>query len=183
MAEDRTRTIIEAMMPSFRKTRAATSDYLQSQARRMGHAGAFRDASRATAPFAAEAGEAARKAAVEGTRLQQQQEQFETQQEAWERSFRETQEQNQRTNLLNQFKTTGIWTPEMLEVFGYDISKGQQRDIQKQLDILGVGTAGAATGPFGSRNPMLFKRALQSPGFASNTAQRRQQAWLRSQFG
>lgn len=178
--------IVQATQKTLQKQKSGISDYMRQQALRTGQS--TQDLAKALTPYAEAAGSAAAGAGVEATRLGQQKEQFETQQQAWEKQFAEAQKQNQLNQMMAQFQATGVWTPQMIEAFGYDLSKSQQRDVQKQLGILGVQPGGEqapwAGGPFGGQNRQIYQRAFQpGPGIGANTAQRRQQAWLQSQFG
>jgi hypothetical protein len=128
------------------------------------------------------------KLGAEAERMGQQQEQFETQQKAWEKQFAESQKQNRFSQLMAQYKATGVMTPELMKEFGLsDISRGDIRERDRQLELLGIASSGEQApysgGPFGANNKMLYERAMMPGPQFSNRAQRNQQAWLRNQFG
>jgi hypothetical protein len=118
-------------------------------------------------PFADAAGDAAAKAGVQASQMAQKQEQFDTQQQAWEKNFNQGQENWKATfdqrnkdqemqNMMNVFQATGKFTPEMLDAFGYgDMSFGDQRKMQQQMSLAGLGGSGSTGGgnTFGSGNP------------------------------
>lgn len=177
--------IVQATQKTLQKQKSGISDYMRQQALRTGQS--TQDLAKALTPYAEAAGSAAAGAGLEAERLGQRKEMFETQQEAWEKQFAETQKQNQLNQMMAQFQATGVWTPEMIEAFGYDLSKSQQRDVQKQLGILGIEPGGGQApwqgGPFGTQNRQLYQRAFQPGPRFGTTSQKRQQAWLQSQFG
>lgn len=182
MANETIDNVIKGMMPNIKTQQEGIYNYIQQLNRRLGVGGGSRLAAQAVAPYAEQASQKAGDLALAASREDEQKRQFEENLAQRKTEFANYQQQQKLANMIEQFKTTGVWTPEMLEAFGYDISKGQQRDIQDQLNILGVGQEGAASGPFGSQNQMLFNRALQpSPTFGGKAGQR-QDAWLRSQF-
>jgi hypothetical protein len=110
------------------------------------------------------------------------------QQKAWEKQFAESQKQNRFSQLMAQYKATGVMTPELMKEFGLsDISRGDIRERDRQLELLGIASSGEQApysgGPFGANNKMLYERAMMPGPQFSNRAQRNQQAWLRNQFG
>lgn len=185
--------IISSMNPNLKRQQAGMQQFIQQMAQRQGTAGAYRRSAEAVAPYAEEASKKAGDLALSATRLDEQKAQFETQQEAWERQFAESQSQNKMTNLLNQYNATGVWTKEMLDAFGFDPSRSGQRNLGRDLSELGLTqgsgggpgqpNTGASSGSFGQNNEMLYKRAFQPLSQFSTKSQRNQQAWLQSQFG
>jgi len=175
-----------ATMPQMRQQQETMRRILQGHGQRVGSKGAVAQSRKAVDAFATQSGNVAARLGADAESMGQQQEQFDKKVAMDEARFAESQKQNKLNQMMSQFQATGIWTPEMIEAFGYDLSKGEQRDIQKQKDILGAGAEGGgpASGPFGQNNQMLFNRAMQpGPSIGSNRAQRNQQAWLQSQFG
>jgi hypothetical protein len=158
-------TIQQGMMPNLKKQRAGMYDYLLQLSQRQGVGSAMQNVAKGMAPYAEEAGQAAAQAGVKATEMSQRQEQFETQQTAWEKSRTQqqenweksfTQQQNQQNmiNMMNLFKQTGTMTPEMMEQFGFgDMTRQQQRDIKDQMEMLGMGGGGAGRGLGGRWQP------------------------------
>ena len=167
----------QGMMPDLRKQRSGMYDYLLQLAQRQGVGSAMQNVARGMAPYAEEAGQAAAQAGVQATRMGQQQEQFETQQAAWEKNraqqqanwekqFALQEQQADMARLMNLYNQTGVMTPEMMEQFGYgDISRSQQREMARQMEMLGFpmpGGTGINAG-FNRRNPALERLGLQNP--------------------
>jgi hypothetical protein len=175
-------TIQQGMMPNLKKQRAGMYDYLLQLSQRQGVGSAMQNVAKGMAPYAEEAGQAAAQAGVRATEMSQKQEQFETQQSAWEKnreqqqsnwekSFSERQNQQNMVNMMNIFQQTGTMTPEMMDAFGFgDMSRSQQRDIQSQLEMLGMGGSGGGRGLGGvwqpGKNPAVDR--LYGGGGGSN---------------
>jgi hypothetical protein len=146
------RDIIGGTMPSFKRSRDEQYDFLVQNALRTGQSAA--SAATAVRPFADAAGDAAAKAGVHAKTLATQQEQFDVGQANFEKKFAQGQENWQQAfdqrnrdqdfiNMMNLYQKNGIMTPEMLDAFGYgDATRGGQSNVQRQLDILGIGGKG-----------------------------------------
>jgi hypothetical protein len=158
--------IIGGTMPEFKRARGQQYDFAVQNALRTGQSAA--SAATVARPFADAAGKAAAQAGVHAKRLATQQEQFDVGQENWEKRFEQTQQNWQQSfdqrnrdqqlaNMMNLYGQNQIMTPEMLDAFGYgDISRGDQRSTQRQLDILGIsqgGDRGQGGSIYGSGNP------------------------------
>ena len=142
--------IVQGMMPNLNKQKSGMYDYLLQLAQRQGTGSAMQNVARGMAPYAEAAGDAAARAGVQATRMGQQQEQYESQlaqrqsefsqgQENWQQAFDQRNTQQNFANQLALQQTHGAFTPEMLEAFGYgDVTRGGQRGVQRQLDILGI---------------------------------------------
>jgi hypothetical protein len=147
-------TIQQGMMPNLKKQRAGMYDYLLQLSQRQGVGSAMQNVAKGMAPYAEEAGQAAAQAGVKATQMGQRQEQFETQQAAWEKDrerqqsnweqqFQQNTQQQNMVNMMNLFQQTGTMTPEMMQQFGFgDMTRSQQRDIQKQMEMIGMGGGG-----------------------------------------
>jgi hypothetical protein len=180
--------IMSATMPNINKQRDAMYNYLVQQGQRQGIGSAMQQAGKAVAPYAQAAGDAAAKGGIEASRMAQQTEQFNKQQENWEKTFAAAEKQRQMSNALAQYQATGVLTPELMKMFGLsDLDKADIRNRDKQLEMLGLTASGEkqpwASGPFGSQNRMLYERAMMPGSQFSTRTQRAQQAWLANQFG
>lgn len=166
----------QGMMPNLRKQRSGMYDYLLQLAQRQGVGSAMQNVARGMAPYAEEAGQAAAQAGVKATEMGQRQEQFETQQAAWERNrqqqqanweqqFALQQQQADMSRLMSLYNQTGVMTPEMMEQFGYgDMTRSQQREISRQMEMLGFpGMNTGISAGFNRRNPALERLGLQNP--------------------
>jgi hypothetical protein len=157
--------IVGGITPDLKRSRDEQVEWLGAQALRTGQPMA--QVATAMRPFADAAGDAAAKAGVQASQMAQKQEQFDTQQQAWEKNFNQGQQNWQATfdqrnkdqemqNMMNVFQATGKFTPEMLDAFGYgDMSFGDQRKMQQQMSLAGLGGSGSTGGgnTFGSGNP------------------------------
>jgi hypothetical protein len=157
--------IVGGITPDLKRSRDEQIEWLGAQSLRTGQPMA--QVASAMRPFADAAGDAAAKAGVQASQMAQKQEQFDTQQQAWEKNFNQGQENWQASfdqrnkdqemqNMMNVFATTGKFTPEMLDAFGYgDMSFGDQRKMQQQMSLAGLGGSGSTGGgsTFGSGNP------------------------------
>jgi hypothetical protein len=165
------RDIIGGTMPSFKRSRQDQYDFLLQNALRTGQSAA--SAASAVRPFADAAGDAAAKAGIHAKQMATQQEQFDIGQSNFEKKFAEMQKQWQATfdqrnrdqefaNMMNLYQRNGIMTPEMLDAFGYgDISRGDMRNVQRQMELLGIGGGGGINAGFNRPNPALQKLGLQ----------------------
>ncbi len=163
--------IVGGMMPNINKQKKGMHDFLLANALRTGQSAA--SVAQGMRPFAEASGDAAAKAGIQAKRMATQQEQFDTQQANWQKSFDQGQanwqkafaqrdEQQNFANMMAAYQETGAITPEMLDAFGYgDASRGGQRGVNRQLDILGIGGGGqdGQGGTFGSGN--AFKGSHQ----------------------
>jgi hypothetical protein len=181
--------VIRGMMPNMRRQQQGIHSYIQQLSKRMGTAGAMQQASKAVAPFAERAAEKAGNLSLSATQLdertrqfneqlEQRQSEFKQGQTNWQSAFDQRNRDQEIANAMSTYQSTGVMTEEMMELLGFGgATRGSQRDVRSQLDILGIDGGG------GTRNT-LRERAMQpGPGIGGNTAQRRQQAWLQSQFG
>jgi len=188
--------IVGGMTPQLRTQKKSMYDFLLSNALRTGQsATAVAEGMR---PFAEAAGAEAAGSAKQASAMAQRQEQFETQQSAWEKQFAESQKMNEAarqqadfSQMMQQYQQTGVMTPQMMERMGLTgISAGDVRSRDRQMELLGMQPGGQpgeqapwAGGGFGQQNKMLYQRAMMPGSQFSTKSQRRQQQWLQSQFG
>jgi hypothetical protein len=181
--------VIRGMMPNMRKQQQGIHSYIQQLSKRMGTAGAMQQASKAVAPFAEQAAQKAGNLSLSATQLdertrqfneqlEQRQSEFEQGQTNWQSAFDQRNRDQEIANAMSTYQSTGVMTEEMMELLGFGgATRGSQRDVRGQLDILGVNNQGGSA-PINS----LQGRA-QRPTWQAGKAGQRQQAWLQSQFG
>jgi predicted phage tail protein len=151
--------VIKGMMPNLKRQQEGMHGYLSQLSRRMGTAGAMQQASKAVAPFAERGAEKAGNLSLsaaqldERTRqfnekLEQQQSQFEQGQTNWQSAFDQRNRDQAIANAMSMYQQTGVMTQEMMELLGFgDATRGSQRDVSSQLDILGIGGSGRQNDP------------------------------------
>jgi hypothetical protein len=149
----------------------------------------MQQASKAVAPFAESAAQKAGNLSLSATQLdertrqfneqlEQRQSEFEQGQTNWQSAFEQRNRDQEIANAMSTYQNTGVMTEEMMQLLGFgDATRGTQRGVRSQLDILGIGDQGGSA-PINS----LQGRA-QNPTWQAGRAGRQQQAWLQSQFG
>jgi hypothetical protein len=141
-------SIVGAMMPALRKQKKGMYDFLlQNQLRTGQSATAVAEGLR---PYAEASGQAAAEAGVQATGMAQRQTQFdeqqalhrermEQQQTQWQQSFEQRGQQQNFANAMSQLQAGVPMTPEMMDQLGYgDMTRTQQREIQRQMKMLGM---------------------------------------------
>jgi hypothetical protein len=152
-------SIVGTMMPNLNRQKKGMYDFLLQNALRTGQSATA--VAEGLRPYAEASGQAAAEAGVAATGMARRAEEFDTQQANWLR--------NQFANAISQLGIGGAMTPEMMDAFGYsDMSRSQQREIQRQMEMLGIGggTDRGINSGFNRPNPALDR--LYGGGGGSN---------------
>jgi hypothetical protein len=161
-------SIVGAMMPALSRQKKGMYDFLLQNSLRTGQSAT--SVAEGLRPYAEASGQAAAEAGIQATGMAQRQTQFdeqqalhrermEQQQTQWQSSFDQRNTQQNFVNAMNQLNAGIPMTPEMMDQLGYgDMTRQQQRDIQKQMKMLGMdtggGTGGAGGGSGGARQTL-----------------------------
>ena len=150
------RDIVGSMMPSLNRQKKGMYDFLLQNALRTGQSAT--QVAEGLRPYAQASGQAAAEAGVKATGMARRATEFDEQmarratefsqgQENWQAQMDQRDQQQRFANSLAMLQQTGAYTPEMLERFGYgDASRGGQRGVDRQLDILGINRDGQGGG-------------------------------------
>jgi hypothetical protein len=164
-------SIVGTMMPNLNRQKKGMYDFLLQNALRTGQSATA--VAEGLRPYAEASGQAAAEAGVAAEEFDTQQanwlRNFEQQQENWQRTFDQREQQQQFANAISQLGIGGAMTPEMMDAFGYsDMSRSQQREIQRQMEMLGIGggTDRGINSGFNRPNPALDR--LYGGGGGSN---------------
>jgi len=162
-------SIVGTMMPNLNRQKKGMYDFLLQNSLRTGQsatsvAEGLRPYAEASGQAAAEAGVAATGMARRATEFDEQQklyrDKMQQQQDQWQQTFDQRNTQQNFINAMNQLSSGGVMTPEMMDQLGYgDMTRQQQRDIQTQMEMLGMNTgSGGGSGinsGFNRPNPAI----------------------------
>jgi hypothetical protein len=156
-------SIVGTMMPALNRQKKGMYDFLlQNQLRTGQSATAVAEGLR---PYAEASGQAAAEAGVQATGMASRKEEFDRQeklsrermtqqQDQWQQTFDQRNTQQNFINAMNQLSSGGVMTPEMMEQLGYgDMTQQQQRDIQRQMKMLGMDQGSGGVGGGGQSDP------------------------------
>jgi hypothetical protein len=176
-------SIVGTMMPNLNRQKKGMYDFLLQNALRTGQSAT--SVAEGLRPYAEASGQAAAEAGVAATGMARRATEFDKQETLsrdrmaqqntqWQQSFDQRNTQQNMINMMSLFQQTGTMTPEMMEQFGFgDMTRSQQRDIQSQMEMLGMGGQGGG-GKFGGwepgKNPAVDRMRSYNPssGGASN---------------
>jgi hypothetical protein len=173
-------SIVGTMMPQLNRQKKGMYDFLLQNALRTGQSATA--VAEGLRPYAEASGQAAAEAGVAATGMARRAEEFDRQQELhrermrqqqeqWQSTFDANQQQQDFINSMSNFKQFGTMTPEMMSMFGFDdMSRSQQRDIQRQMEMLGMNTGGGGTGinaGFNRPNPAIDRLRGGGGGYPS----------------
>jgi hypothetical protein len=167
-------SIVGSMMPNLNRQKKGMYDFLLQNALRTGQSAT--SVAEGLRPYAEASGQAAAEAGVAATGMARRAEEFDKQQALhrermaqnqanWEKSF----QQQQQAHFMNILSQGGTMTPEMMEAFGYDdMTRQQQREIERQMRDLGMGGDRGINSGFNRPNPALDRLYGRSGSGGSN---------------
>jgi hypothetical protein len=152
-------SIVGAMMPALNKQKKGMYDFLLQNSLRTGQSAT--SVAEGLRPYAEASGQAAAEAGVQATGMAQRQTQFDEQQALhrermaqqqtqWQSNFDQRNTQQNFVNAMNQINSGIPMTPEMMEQLGYsNMTRQQQRDLDKQMKLVGFDQGGGSGGQGG----------------------------------